>query len=111
MSAQYPSLFLEGVDSDGASLMAYLTRLPGSGALSQLDGTPIASVPALVRDPYSRLQYTPERNANGDALTSFDFVVSNGFQNSTQTTVTIDVSFRLILRFLRSRWLTCLHRC
>ena len=84
-------------DDDGDALSSVkITGLPTAGTL-KLDGTPIASgvLPKTVAAAdlaAGKLTYTPPPNANKTAYASFTFKVNDGTADSTQYTMTIDVT-------------------
>ena len=96
-------------DDDAADMLDHvkITSLPAAdaGTLS-LNGKRIPS--ATLDQPqkvtkteliHRRLTYTPPPNAHGDAITSFEFKVSDGMSDSVAYTITVNVAQVLSARF------------
>ncbi len=69
------SISLTGTDADGDTLQAIITRSPGKGRLTGIDGA---------------MTYLPDTNVNGPD--SFEFIVNDGYTDSEPVTVTLNVT-------------------
>ena len=71
-----------------------VTTLPAQGQLSQADGTPIDTVPAVVTDPGGQLQYLAEPDMSGPAYAAFGYTVTSLASGTTSAgrAVSIDIA-------------------
>ena len=89
------SITLAGTDSDPLKMI--IASLPAKGTLYQTSdghtrGTAITNIPTLVTNAAGSVIYSPPADANGTALTSFDYQASDGVNLSTSRAVTINVT-------------------
>ena len=59
----------DSFDVDGDRIAATVVTAPAFGQLLQLDGTPIATFPALVTDPGNRVRFVPQLDIPNTAFT------------------------------------------
>jgi autotransporter-associated beta strand protein len=91
------TITLAGTDADSDPLTAIISALPAAGKLYQTaDGTTrgaeITSVPTTVSDSSKRVIYISAVNGNGAGHGNFGFKVNDGTVDSSQATVTVNVT-------------------
>ena len=91
------TITLAGTDTDGDTLSYIISTLPAAGKLYQTaDGTTkgseITSVPTTVSDTSHRVIYVTAANGNGSGYGNFGFKVNDGTTDSSEATVTVNVS-------------------
>ena len=89
------TITLTGADADGDPLTFKITSLPTGGAkLFRGTGTAgpdeITTVPFTL--PADKVTYLPPLNANGVALSTFDYKANDGQDDSNTGTITVDVT-------------------
>ncbi|WP_236632959.1 LamG-like jellyroll fold domain-containing protein [Endozoicomonas elysicola] len=78
-------------DSNDSLQSITITQLPAAGTLT-LNGSAISANQSIAAANINQLSYTPAQDANGTGYASIGFTVSDGLANSTEQTLTIDVS-------------------
>ncbi|WP_157237047.1 VCBS domain-containing protein, partial [Endozoicomonas elysicola] len=79
------------VDSGDTLQSITITSLPAAGSLL-LNGVAVTANQSITASDISLLTYTPALNDNGTDYTSFGFTVSDGQLDSTEHTLTFDVT-------------------
>lgn len=85
-------------DSDGDTVVVYITSVPESGLLTQYDGTPILEAspesPVSVTESHGWVKYIPARDQFGDPLASFTFYGDDGQEepNSKTEIITANIT-------------------
>ena len=94
---QNVTITLTGTDANNDALQFLITELPTKGSLYQTPdgvqlGSQITELPVLTQHPEGMVIYQPEQDGFGTAYTTFKFRVSDGFINSAEAIVTVDVT-------------------
>jgi hypothetical protein len=85
-------IYLRGIDPEGDSVSATITSLPSAGTLLQFDGTPITLESTAVSDANGRVVFRPSLFEYGTPYTSFDYIVTDGTNDSSVATATVVVN-------------------
>lgn len=91
------TITFSGNDVNGDTISSLVSSLPLHGTLYQTTdgitpGDAIAIVPASVTDSEHRVIYVPEANNNGVGVGTFSFITNDGTADSSEASVTIDVT-------------------
>ena len=79
-------------DIDGDALHSIkITQLPAAGSLT-LNGTAVTASQVIAAADIPNLIFTPAADANGAGYASFEFTVSDGTEESTAETMTLNVT-------------------